>query len=87
MPNHVHVVFAVFPGHSLDKILHSWKSFTAKQANRLLALTGAFWQREYYDRLVRNAEEFHRFIHYVADNPIRAKLKNWRWVWIRSEAI
>ena len=34
MPNHVHVVFkAIQP---LDRILHSWKSFTSKAANRLL---------------------------------------------------
>lgn len=85
MPNHVHVVFNAFPGYFLDKIVHSWKSFTANQANRILGLTGAFWQREYYDRLVRNAEERNRFVRYVADNPARANLRNWTWVWVRSE--
>ncbi len=85
MPNHVHVVFKTFPGQFLNRILHSWKSFTATQANRILGLTGAFWQREYYDRLVRNAEERNRFVRYVADNPARANLRNWRWVWVRSK--
>ena len=84
MPNHVHVLFSVFPGQPLDKILHSWKSFTAKQANRLLGGTGQFWQREYYDRFVRNAEEFNQFARYIADNPARANLRNWKWVWTRS---
>jgi len=81
MPNHVHTVFKVLPGQSLDKILHSWKSFTAHKANAILGNTGSFWQREYYDRLVRNDEEFHQFIRYTANNPERAGLKNWKWVW------
>ena len=76
MPNHVHAVFTTFPGHFLDKILHSWKSFTANQANRILGLTSPFWQREYYDRLVRNGTERNRFIRYVVDNPVRANLRN-----------
>jgi hypothetical protein len=42
MPNHVHVVFKTFPGHTLSEIVHSWKSFTANSANRLLGRRGAF---------------------------------------------
>src|ERR1700756_448564 len=38
MPNHVHVVVKIFPGHSFAEIVHSWKSFTAKRVNRLLQL-------------------------------------------------
>lgn len=86
MPNHVHAVFGAMPGQSLDRILHSWKSFTANRANAILGATGEFWQREYYDRLIRNAAEFARFVRYVADNPVRADLANWRWVWVRAEA-
>ena len=36
MPNHVHVVIQPRPEWSLEGILHSWKSFTAKEANKLL---------------------------------------------------
>ena len=84
MPNHVHVVFRIFPGQSPDKILHSWKSFTAKKANEILRRTGEFWQREYYDHLIRNAEELARTIRYVAENPAKAGLKDWKWIWVRA---
>ena len=40
MPNHVHVVFKAFPGHTLAEIVHSWKSFTAKRANLILGCRG-----------------------------------------------
>ena len=62
MPNHVHVVLRILPGQDLAKVLHSWKSFTAKMANQMLRRDGAFWQREYYDHLVRDEHEFCRDI-------------------------
>jgi REP element-mobilizing transposase RayT len=81
MPNHVHVVCRLFPGQQLSKVLHSWKSFTAKNANEILGRSGAFWQREYYDRLIRNGDELQRAVRYVVSNPKRAGLKEWKWVW------
>ncbi len=81
MPNHVHVVFRAIQRNELEDILHSWKSFTAHKINKLLNRKGEFWQREYYDRLVRDQDEFERIIQYVLDNPAKANLKNWQWVW------
>ena len=80
MPNHVHVVFRLFAGERLESIVRSWKSFIGRRANAMLGRTGTFWQREYYDRLIRSEEELERAIEYVLQNPIRAGLKNWRWV-------
>jgi REP element-mobilizing transposase RayT len=81
MPNRVHVLARIFPGHTLAETIHSWKSFTAKKANDLLNCRGSFW-REYYDHLIRNEGEFERAVQYVAENPEKAGLKNWRWVWV-----
>lgn len=81
MLNHVHVVFRLFPGRRLTEVLKSWKSYSARKANHLLGREGVFWQREYYDRLIRNGGELDRAVRYVATNPERAGLKNWRWVW------
>lgn len=80
MPNHVHVVFRTLQKNKLDKILHSWKSFTANEINRILDRNGQLWQIEYYDHLVRDGEEFERIIKYVLNNPAKAGLKNWQWV-------
>jgi len=80
MPNHVHVLFRPIPPFDLASILHSWKSFTAKQANILLQCTGTFWLDEYYDHLVRDTQDLHRICHYIALNPIKAGLKNWPWL-------
>ena len=84
MPNHVHAVFAPLPGHGLADILHSWKSFTSNQANKLLGTPGPFWEREYFDHLVRNAAELERIVRYVVENPRKAGLKDWKWIWARN---
>jgi len=81
MPNHVHVVLG--PKRSLAEVLHSWKSYIAHEANRMLSRTGDFWQREYYDHIVRNDEELHRDIEYTINNPVKAGLcensDEWEW--------
>jgi REP element-mobilizing transposase RayT len=84
MPNHVHVVFKPLPGHALDTIVHSWKSFSANVANKILGRTGTFWQKEYYDHLIRHEEDYYRILLYVLGNPEKANLQNWQWVWVNE---
>jgi REP element-mobilizing transposase RayT len=83
MPNHVHVVLRLFPGNSLAATLHSWKSFTAKKTKTFTG-TANLWQREYYDHLLRSETEFERAVRYVLDNPMKAGLGDWPWVWMRG---
>ena len=80
MPNHVHVVFTPMKGAELAKILHSWKSFTAKQINRKLAREGAVWQPESYDHLIRDRSDLMHHVYYVRENPAKAGLVDWHWV-------
>jgi REP element-mobilizing transposase RayT len=81
MPNHVHAVVRLFPGQELGKVVKAWKNFSAKAANHALGQKGRFWQREYYDRLIRNGNELDRATRYVVENPAKAGLLNWTWVW------
>jgi len=80
MPNHVHVLFSPMGEHTLGSILHSWKSYSALKVNKVLARTGHFWQREYFDHLVRSEASSRKFMEYIRDNPKRAGLRNWPWV-------
>ena len=85
MPNHVHAVVRIFPTFTLAAVVHSWKSFTAKEANRILGRKGPLWQREYYDHLIRDEADFERCLDYVAENPHKAGLENWHWVKARGQ--
>lgn len=81
MPNHVHAIVEPLPGYALPELMHSWKSFTAKAANRLLGRTGDFWQQEYYDHLIRDEEDYAHAMRYLLENPAVAGLRDWPWVW------
>ncbi|MEM9479259.1 MAG: transposase [Verrucomicrobiota bacterium] len=85
MPNHVHVLLTPLPGWELSKITHSWKSFSATAANRVLGRRGNFWREESYDHLVRDEEDFLAQKEYVLANPEKAGLKNWKWVFCEGD--
>jgi len=82
MPNHVHVLIETCKGYPLNKVVTSWKSFSAKQANGLLGRQGRFWQREYFDRYVRDGEHYRQLVFYIENNPVKAglvkKAVDWR---------
>lgn len=75
MPNHVHVLVRPVMEHTLSDILHSWKSFTAKEANKLLNRTGEFWQDESFDHIVRDEQALENFAFYIEQNPVHAGLR------------
>ncbi len=74
MPNHVHVLLSLVEGEHLGKIVSSLKSYTAKLLNEALELTGPFWQEDYFDRMVRDADHFARCARYIRRNPHKAHL-------------
>jgi REP element-mobilizing transposase RayT len=83
MPNHVHAVLTPVFGWELGTILHSWKSFTANECNKLLRRTGRFWWKESWDRYVRDERHYFNAIRYIDYNPVKAGLcskpEDWKW--------
>ena len=81
MPNHVHVLIETRVGWSISAVVHSWKSFTANTVNRQLGRTGPLWQREYFDRAIRDERHFWAVVDYIHNNPVKANLvseaKDW----------
>ena len=69
MPNHVHAVVETRPEVTIQMVMKRLKSFTAKRINHYLGLTGRVWQREYFDRIVRNDAHYQRTIQYIMSNP------------------
>ncbi len=53
MPNHVHLVVDVWET-PLSKLLHHWKGASARAVNLMLGRRGRFWDREYFDTLIRD---------------------------------
>jgi REP element-mobilizing transposase RayT len=74
MPNHAHMLLTPSAGHELSDILHSLKSYTANEANKILRRKGQFWQPESFDRWIRDADHFAKVIAYIENNPVKARL-------------
>jgi REP element-mobilizing transposase RayT len=80
MPNHVHLL-ATFAGEAaMLAQCESWKHFTAAQVGRRLGGSGRFWQQDAFDHLVRHEAQFERLRQYIAENPMKAKLKEGEYV-------
>lgn len=69
----------------LEKILLSWKGFTARKINVLPGSTGTFWQRDYFDRLVRDESHLANCIRYIRRNPVKAGLRDGEFILYESE--
>lgn len=74
MPNHVHVLVSLKPGHELKTILHSWKRFSARKINEMLGQVGSLWQSESWDHIVRDEAALAKFTKYIWENPVKAGL-------------
>lgn len=82
MPNHVHLVVDVWTS-PLSELLNGWKGASSRACNLALKRRGQFWEHEYFDTLVRNADHLKRAVKYTENNPVKAGLvaerKAWRW--------
>ncbi len=83
MPNHVHLLAAFGQASEMRRTCSSWMTFTATQINRLTGREGKFWQQEPFDHLVRSPEQYEYLRTYIADNPVKAKLKPGEFIYRR----
>ena len=86
MPNHVHVVVQPLGAHTLESILHSWKSFTASAINKGLSKAGTLWMPESYDHLIRDQADLDHAVKYTWENPENAGWTDWEWRGIEKKA-
>lgn len=79
MPNHVHILIDTSSGQvsqKLSVIMQRIKGGTAREINQRLNRKGVFWQKDSYDHLVRNQEEWLKIYAYILNNPVKAGLVN-----------
>jgi type I restriction enzyme R subunit len=83
MPSHFHWVFrplkeyeASLPADQSPRatIMHSVKSYTANERNKVLGRLERFWQDESYDHCVADEAELERIVEYIEFNPCKAGL-------------
>jgi len=89
MPDHVHLLLTLHELESdrwvsLGELLHSIKRFSSREINRSRGASGALWQDETFDRVVRDEKEFHEKWEYIEANPVTAGVIDvlpYPWFW------
>jgi alanine--tRNA ligase len=95
MPDHVHFLFEpqikeqdkdgtpIF--WPVAEILHSIKSFTAHEINKLESSSGQVWENESFDRMIRSETDLEEKFHYICRNPWDSgtvgPADNYLWLW------
>ena len=54
--------------------MHSLKSFTSHEANKILNRKGNFWYKEYFDRYIRDGKHYRATLRYIEENPVKARI-------------
>jgi putative transposase len=74
MPNHFHLLITPISPVTLEKAVQYIKGGFSYRAKKELSFNGEIWQTSFYDRRVRDADEYARFRHYIQMNPVRRGL-------------
>ncbi|MGV3618066.1 MAG: transposase [Fimbriimonas sp.] len=77
MPNHVHALISLCPGHTLDEVLQEWKSDSTRRVNLELRRTGSLWHPDTIDQPVTHPLEIVRLRASIVGNPEQANLHDW----------
>lgn len=56
---------------SLGAIIQRFKSITTHRINALHGTSGRLWQRDYFERVIRNQSELDRAREYIRNNPLQ----------------
>ena len=95
MPDHVHALFQPWPKNeasgeettfwSLQELMRSLKSFSAREINRAEGKAGAVWEKETFDRYIRSDRDLAEKFHYILRNPwdtgVAGKNEHYAWTW------
>jgi REP element-mobilizing transposase RayT len=82
MPDHLHLLVTPQDGANLSSLIGNYESYTTRTAWRY-GVIGSFWQRSFYDHILRSSEDSSGIVAYILDNPRRAGLvEHWEdWPW------
>ncbi|MDR2182956.1 MAG: hypothetical protein LBE55_02165 [Clostridiales bacterium] len=70
MPNHVHMIIVIRNGGgrpkvapTISRMMQQWKGAVTKKAKTTV------WQKSFHERIIRNTDEYQRFVHNIHNNP------------------
>jgi putative transposase len=74
MPDHLHVLLTPTENSSLEKAVQMIKGGSAFRIKKELLYQFPIWHEGFHDRWMRDESEYQPRLHYIAQNPVAAKL-------------
>ncbi len=93
MPDHLHAILLLVapdaapqvPYPSLGEVVGFYKYQSTKQVNEARGTPGArFWQRSYYDHVIRTEKDLDAIRRYMHENPLAWDLERRAWLEARA---
>ena len=74
MPNHIHLLLSINDAQKLSRVIQLIKGGFSRSLRENGIVFRAVWEQRYYDRRIRDENEFAEFARYIRQNPVRKGL-------------
>jgi len=74
MPDHFHALILPLGKNNISSVMRDIKCYTSHDLGEKYGLEGTLWQRSFYDRMIRDDDEFRVKLNYIHMNPVKAGL-------------
>ena len=85
LPDHFHLIVQPIDRSNFSDILHSLKPNFTKEYKKLLGLSSSesmkFWQKRFWDHVIRDDRDFENHLHYIHYNPVKHGYVRDPWDW------
>jgi putative transposase len=75
LPNHLHFIIQPSGDSNFSDIMHSLKPNFTKEYKKMIGLSSAqsmkFWQKRFWDHVIRDDHDLENHLHYVHFNPVK----------------
>jgi len=76
MNNHLHIIFIFNDSDfALPQVIQAFKSLTTLKLKKQGFKGEKFWQRNYYEHVIRDARELDKVREYIQNNPLALELR------------
>jgi putative transposase len=75
LPDHFHLIIQPTGTSNFSKIMHSLKSNFTREYKKQIGLSSSesikFWQKRFWDHVIRDDRDFENHLHYTHYNPVK----------------
>jgi putative transposase len=75
LPDHFHMIIQPTGKSNFSRIMHSLKPNFTKEYKKMIGFSASqslkFWQKRFWDHIIRDDKDFENHLHYIHNNPAK----------------